>query len=72
MTAMMAGRRPTENKMTKRRMRGAVRVGVTAGESGTLGSVGELGSSSADMQDHVTALQKNLATLQKVKAALGG
>jgi hypothetical protein len=43
-----------------------------AGESGALGSVGELGSAIVDMQDHVSALQKNLDTLRKVKSALGG
>jgi hypothetical protein len=43
-----------------------------AGESGSLGSVGELGSAIVDMQDHVTALQKNIDTLKKVKSALGG
>ena len=39
---------------------------------GALGSVQELGSSIVDMQQHVDGLQKNLATLKKVQAALGG
>ena len=43
-----------------------------AGESGALGPAGQLGSSLVEMQDHVTALQKNIDTLKKVKAALGG
>ena len=43
-----------------------------AARSGQLGPVGELGSSILDMQEHVTALQKNLDTLKKVKSALGG
>jgi hypothetical protein len=43
-----------------------------AGESGALGSVGQLGASIVDMQEHVNALQKNLDTLKKVKTALGG
>ena len=43
-----------------------------AGESGALGSVGELGVAIVDMQDHVNALQKNLETLKKVKSSLGG
>jgi hypothetical protein len=43
-----------------------------AGKSGALGPVGELGTSIIEMQDHVTQLQKNLDTLKKVKAALGG
>ena len=43
-----------------------------AAKSGSLGPVGELGTSIVDMEQHVTALQKNLDTLKKVKAALGG
>lgn len=43
-----------------------------AGESGSLGAVGQLGTSIIEMQDHVTALQKNIDTLKKVKSALGG
>ncbi len=44
-----------------------------AGESGgTLGSVVQLGTTINEMDKHVTALQKNLETLRKVKAALGG
>jgi hypothetical protein len=43
-----------------------------AAKSGSLGSIGELGSSIIDMQEHVDGLQKNLETLRKVKAALGG
>jgi hypothetical protein len=42
------------------------------GVSGALGSVAELGSSIVEMQQHVDGLQKNLATLKKVQAALGG
>jgi hypothetical protein len=44
-----------------------------AGESGgSLGSAAQLGSSIIEMQEHVTGLQKNLDTLNKIKAALGG
>ncbi len=44
-----------------------------AGESGgTLGSVVQLGTTINEMDKHVSALQKNLETLRKVKAALGG
>jgi hypothetical protein len=43
-----------------------------AAKSGGLGPVGELGTSIVDMEEHVSALQKNLDTLKKVKAALGG
>ena len=42
------------------------------GVGGALGSVQELGSSIVEMQQHVDGLQKNLATLKKVEAALGG
>src|SRR6266446_5676286 len=41
------------------------------GLGGALGSVKELGSSIVEMQQHVDGLQKNLATLKKVEAALG-
>jgi len=43
-----------------------------AGESGTLGSAGQLGTAILDMQQHVDGLQKNLDTLKKVKSAIGG
>ena len=43
-----------------------------AGESGKLGSVGDLGSAIVDMEKHVDGLQKNLDTFKKVKSALGG
>lgn len=44
-----------------------------AGESGgSLGSAAQLGSSIIEMQEHVTGLQKNLDTLNKIKGALGG
>ena len=39
---------------------------------GALGSAQELGSSIVEMQQHVEGLQKNLGTLKKVQAALGG
>ena len=42
------------------------------GWEGALGSAKELGSSIVEMQQHVDGLQKNLATLKKVEAALGG
>ena len=42
------------------------------GVGGALGSVQELGSSVVEMQQHVDGLQKNLATLKKVQAALDG
>jgi hypothetical protein len=42
------------------------------GMGGALGSVQELGTSIGEMQQHLDGLQKNLATLKKVQAALGG
>src|SRR5437879_12852335 len=44
-----------------------------AGEQGgALGSIGQLGSSIVEMQQHVDALNKDLETLRKLKTALGG
>jgi hypothetical protein len=43
-----------------------------AGSGGLLGSVGQLGTSIVDMEQHVSALQQNIETLKKVKTALGG
>jgi hypothetical protein len=44
-----------------------------AGESsGPLGSVAQLGTTISDMEKHVSGLQKNIDTLKKVKASLGG
>ena len=42
------------------------------GGSGALGAVTQLGSSITDMEQHVSALQKNLDTLKKIQSALGG
>ena len=39
---------------------------------GTLGTAAQLGTTISDMETHVTALQKNLETLNKIKAMLGG
>ena len=39
---------------------------------GSLGTAAQLGTSIVEMQDHVTGLQKNLDTLNKIKSALGG
>ena len=44
-----------------------------AGEQGgAVGSMGQLGSSIVEMQQHVDGLNKDLETLRKIKAALGG
>jgi hypothetical protein len=44
-----------------------------AGEGGgALGSVAQLGTTITDMEKNVSGLQKNIDTLKKVKAALGG
>ena len=39
---------------------------------GSLGAVGELGSSIVEMDKHVSGLQKNLDILRKVQSALTG
>ncbi|HEY7168953.1 MAG TPA: hypothetical protein VIB79_30630 [Candidatus Binatia bacterium] len=39
---------------------------------GPIGTVGQLGSSIVEMQDHVNGLQKNIDTLKKIQSALGG
>lgn len=41
-------------------------------QGGALGSAAQLGTTISDMQTHVNELQKNLETLNKIKAALGG
>jgi hypothetical protein len=43
-----------------------------AAGSGSLGSVGEMGTSLLEMQEHVSGLQKNIDTLKKVQSALTG
>lgn len=44
-----------------------------AGESGgALGSAAKLGTAIVEMQDHVSALQKNIDTLKGIKSAIGG
>jgi len=39
---------------------------------GSLGSVGQLGSSIVEMEQHVSGLQKNLDVLRKIQSALSG
>jgi len=39
---------------------------------GSLGAIGELGSSIVEMDKHVSGLQKNLEVLRKVQSALTG
>ena len=43
-----------------------------AAGAGALGSVGEMGTSLLEMQEHVSGLQKNIDTLQKVQSSLTG
>ena len=43
-----------------------------AAGSGALGSVGDLGTSLLEMQEHVSGLQKNIDTLKKVQSTLTG
>jgi len=47
-------------------------LGKASESGGTLGTAAQLGTTISDMETHVTALQKNLETLNKIKAALGG
>lgn len=44
----------------------------TTESGGTLGSIAQLGTAIADMEKHVSGLQKNIDTLKKVKTVLGG
>jgi hypothetical protein len=39
---------------------------------GPLGTVGQLGTSIVEMQDHVSGLQKNLDALKQIQSALTG
>lgn len=43
-----------------------------AESGGPLGSAAQLGTTISDMEKNVSGLQKNLDSLKKVKAALGG
>jgi len=47
-------------------------LGGQMGGSNPLAAAGQLGSSITDMEQHVTALQKNLDTLKKIQSALTG
>jgi hypothetical protein len=51
---------------------GKAALNQAAGGGGLVGSAMELGTAIVDMQTHVDGLQKNLESLKKVKAALGG
>ncbi len=46
--------------------------GIGGQAGGTLTAVSQLGSSITDMDQHVTALQKDLDLLRKVHSTLGG
>jgi hypothetical protein len=46
--------------------------GLSGQSGGPLASVVQLGSSITEMEQHVSGLQKNLDTLKKIQAALGG
>ncbi len=47
-------------------------LGKASESGGALGTAAQLGTTISDMETHVTALQKNLDALNKIKAALGG
>ena len=46
--------------------------GIPTQSGGALNAVSQLGSSITDMEQHVSALQKNLDTLKKIQSVLGG
>lgn len=43
-----------------------------AGSGGMLGQAAQLGTAITEMEQHVSGLQKNIDTLNTIKAALGG
>jgi hypothetical protein len=45
---------------------------AAGGQGGALGAAAKLGTSITDMQQHLDALNKNLATLKEIKGMLGG
>lgn len=45
---------------------------VPGGLTGSLGAASQLGLSIADMEQHVSGLQKNLDTFKKIQSALAG
>lgn len=45
---------------------------AAGGQGGALGAAAKLGTSITDMQEHLDALNKNLATLKEIKGMLGG
>jgi len=51
---------------------GSDALSKASGSEGMLGQAAELGKSIAEMQEHVSGLQKNLDTLNTIKSALGG
>ena len=55
--------------------RAEAQLGNIAGEAlkqAGAGSLGEMGTALVEAEGHVSGLQKNIDTLKKVKAALGG
>jgi hypothetical protein len=57
--------------MKTRSFRWLTRIALATAGSGALGSVGELGTSIIEMQNHISGLQKNIDTLKNIRAALG-
>lgn len=51
---------------------GAAAAGNMIGTDGALGTAAKLGTSITEMQESVNTLQRNLETLNSIKAALGG
>jgi hypothetical protein len=63
------GQRPAEAQMGGL---GDKAMEAAGEQGGALGAAAKLGTSITDMQEHLTALQKNVDALKQVKAALGG
>lgn len=51
---------------------GSKAMEAAGAQGGALGAATKLGTSITDMEEHVSALQKNLETLKTIQAALGG
>lgn len=45
---------------------------AAGGQGGALGAAAKLGTTMTDMQEHLDALNKNMATLKEIKGMLGG
>ena len=51
---------------------GGAAMEKAAGSGGAVGNVAQMGTALSEMEQHLSGLQKNLDSLKKVKAMLGG